>query len=101
MAKPKVTIILPALNEEKTIGKVIDEIPISDLEKAGYIIQVLVADGNSTDQTRKIAERKGADIVIEPRKGKGVAIKTGPYQTIKDVVNNLDKLNELTKDCGH
>ena len=32
---------------------------------------------------------------------KGVAIKTGPYQTIKDVVNNLDKLNELTKDCGH
>jgi len=38
MAKPRVTILLPALNEEKTIGKVIDKIPISDLEKAGYII---------------------------------------------------------------
>ncbi len=90
MAKPKVTIILPALNEEKTIGKVIDEIPISDLEKAGYIIQVLVADGNSTDQTRKIAERKGADIVIEPRKGKGVAIKTALKSVDADYVFMID-----------
>ena len=30
MSQPKISIILPALNEEETIGKVIDEIPISD-----------------------------------------------------------------------
>ena len=90
MAKPKVIIILPALNEEETIGKVIDEIPISDLEKAGYIIQVLIADGNSTDQTRQIAEEKGADIVIEPRKGKGVAIKTALKSVDADYVFMID-----------
>ncbi|MCK4785319.1 MAG: glycosyltransferase [Desulfobacteraceae bacterium] len=90
MAKPKVTIILPALNEEKAIGKVIDEIPKSALEKAGYIVQVLVADGNSTDQTRKIAERKGADIIIEPRRGKGVAIKTALKTVDADYIFMID-----------
>jgi dolichol-phosphate mannosyltransferase len=90
MSKPKVTIILPALNEEKAIGKVIDEIPKSELEKDGYTVQVLVADGNSTDQTRQIAEEKGADIVIEPRKGKGVAVKTALKTVDADYIFMID-----------
>jgi len=90
MAKLKVTIILPALNEESAIGKVIDEIPKSDLEKDGYIVQVLVADGNSADQTRQIAEEKGADIIIESRRGKGVAIKTALKTVDADYIFMID-----------
>jgi len=32
---------------------------------------------------------------------RGVAIKTGPYGTVKDVIDNLDKLDDLNDGCGH
>ncbi|MFP4112528.1 MAG: NifB/NifX family molybdenum-iron cluster-binding protein [Candidatus Woesearchaeota archaeon] len=32
---------------------------------------------------------------------KGLCLKTGPYQTIKDVLENLDRLNDQTESCGH
>jgi len=47
MNKAKVSIILPALNEAETIGKVIDEIPLHGLEQAGYSVEVLVVDNGS------------------------------------------------------
>jgi glycosyltransferase involved in cell wall biosynthesis len=76
LSQPKIVVILPTLNEEQTIGKVIGEIPRSALEQAGYAVQVLVVDGNSTDRTREIAEQKGASVIVEPRRGKGIAIAT-------------------------
>ena len=54
MAK-KIVIIIPAYNEEKGIGFVLDNIPKNRLEKLGYNVEVLVIDNNSTDQTNKIA----------------------------------------------
>lgn len=45
MRQPRICIIIPTLNEEETIGKVIDEIPEPALEQAGYLVQVLLADG--------------------------------------------------------
>ena len=38
-----VSIIIPALNEKLTIGKVIDEIPKEDLQKAGYGVEIVVS----------------------------------------------------------
>ena len=76
MGQRKLSIILPALNEEDTIGKVIDEIPRQALEQKGYGVSILVVDGDSTDRTRQIAEDKGAEVIVEPRKGKGRAVKT-------------------------
>ena len=32
---------------------------------------------------------------------KGINLKTGPYNKIKEVINNLDKLEDLTESCGH
>jgi glycosyltransferase involved in cell wall biosynthesis len=43
----------------------------------GYIIQVLVVDGNSSDRTREIAEAAGAKVIIERSRGYGVPIRTG------------------------
>jgi len=76
MKTQRISIILPAHNEELTIGKVIDEIPRHDLEREGYQVDVLVVDGNSSDRTRQIAQEKGARVILEPRRGKGRAIRT-------------------------
>jgi predicted Fe-Mo cluster-binding NifX family protein len=34
-------------------------------------------------------------------KEKGIELKTGKFRTVKDVINNLDKLKELKESCGH
>jgi glycosyltransferase involved in cell wall biosynthesis len=74
MSQPEILIILPTLNEAPTIGRVIDEIPSQALEEAGYRVRLLVVDGNSSDKTREIAQEKGADVTVERRRGKGVAM---------------------------
>jgi len=76
MKKNTVCIILPALDEELTVGKVIDEIPRHDLEREGYRVDIMVVDGNSSDRTRQIAREKGAQVILEPRRGKGRAVRT-------------------------
>jgi glycosyltransferase involved in cell wall biosynthesis len=90
ISQPRVSIILPALNEETTIGKVIDEISRQALAQKGYDVSILVVDGNSLDRTREIAEEKGAEVIIEPRKGKGRAMQTAFQAVDADFVFMLD-----------
>jgi dolichol-phosphate hexosyltransferase len=71
-----VAIIIPTLNEGRSIGKVIDGVPVADLLKNGFETAVYVIDGRSTDNTREIAVEKGAQLILEERKGKGSAIQT-------------------------
>ena len=49
-----VTVIIPALNEEESIGQVLSEIPTSVVD------EVIVVDGGSTDRTVAIAQASGA-----------------------------------------
>lgn len=65
--RPFISLIIPALNEEASIGKVLDELP------PGFFAQVLVADNGSTDGTAAVAEARGATVVREPRRGYGSA----------------------------
>ena len=65
--RPAVTVIIPALNEEHSIAKVIGEIP------KGLADSVLVADNGSTDRTAEIAAGLGATVAREPRRGYGRA----------------------------
>lgn len=74
---PRLSVVIPAMNEEEGIGQVIDEIPRKELEDMGYPTEIIVVDGESVDRTRDIAREKGARVVIEPRKGYGRAYKTG------------------------
>lgn len=70
------TILMPCLNEEKTIAKCIKRakefIEVNDLNA-----EILVVDNGSEDNSALEAEKHGARVVIEPRKGYGNAIKTG------------------------
>ncbi len=90
MKKEVVCVILPTLNEELTVGKVIDEIPRQALEEEGFEVDILVADGNSSDRTRQIAEEKGAIVTIEPRAGKGRAVRAQFDSIEADFVFMLD-----------
>ena len=72
----RVCIILPALNEEQTVGKVIDDIPRKQMEKRGCQVQVVVVDNNCTDRTRQVAESRNARVITENRPGKGRAVRT-------------------------
>ena len=70
---PKVSIIIPTLNEEKGIKNTIQEIP-DDIKAYSEII---VVDGLSEDNTTLEAEKANAKIVIEKKKGKGTAMRSG------------------------
>lgn len=65
------TIGIPCLNEAQTVGKVVD-----DFRREFPSARVLVIDNRSTDDTAKIAREHGADVIYEPRPGKGYAVQT-------------------------
>jgi glycosyltransferase involved in cell wall biosynthesis len=66
---PIIDIIIPAFNEEKSIVKVIGDIP-------KLVRHVVVANNNSTDRTAEVAMEVGAQVVFEPQKGYGKACLT-------------------------
>lgn len=85
---PIIDVIIPAYNEEKSIPKVIAEIP-------SLVRHIVVANNNSSDRTAEVAEAAGAQVVFEPQKGYGKAcltamdwIKKQPIQP--DIVVFLD-----------
>lgn len=65
----KIAVLIPCYNEAKTIGKVIDDFRVQ-LPAA----RVVVFDNNSTDNTISIAVEHGAEVVREPRQGKGFVV---------------------------
>jgi dolichol-phosphate hexosyltransferase len=90
VALPTISIIIPALNEEETVGQVIEEIPKRLLESKGYSVEIVVVDNNSTDGTKRIAADKGARIIEEPLRGKGRAITSAFKSTDADFIFVMD-----------
>lgn len=85
-----VDVIIPVLNEQNAVGRVIDEIPES------WIRRVIVVDNGSTDDTPAVARDRGAVVLHEPRKGYGSACLRGmdhiadQSDTLPDIVVFLD-----------
>ena len=94
------TVVIPTLNEEQAIGKVIEE-----LKACGWS-DILVVDGGSTDRTREIAESMGARVVLQEGKGKADAIRTAvkhvktPYIVVMDgdYTYPAHHINELVRE---
>ncbi|MFH1944796.1 MAG: glycosyltransferase family 2 protein [Acidobacteriota bacterium] len=88
----KLIVLIPALNEEKTIGQVIRAIPpsIPGIDR----IEVLVIDDGSTDSTRDNALSAGADVHrFERNRGLGVAFRKGIELALEknaDIIVNID-----------
>lgn len=76
------------MNEEKSIGMVIDE--VRKALGGSRPFEILVVDTNSKDRTRGIATEKGAIVIDEPRRGYGRAYKTGFEKASGEYVATLD-----------
>ncbi len=68
---PEIVVIMPALNEERAIGKVLAHIPMN------IASEIVVIDNNSSDATAEVARNFGATVVREGRKGYGFACLKG------------------------
>lgn len=79
----KVTVIVPALNEEETIGAVLADV-------RAYADELVVVDGNSGDRTREIAREMGVRVVTDNGRGKGAAIRQGLSLASNPIVVFID-----------
>jgi len=82
----KITFVIPALNEEKAIKGVIREIPMKKLKTIGYETEIMVIDNGSTDNTKKIAKKNGANVIVQPVRGYGNAYKAGFANATGDII---------------
>lgn len=77
--RPKIGVIIPALNEEASLPKVLAGIP------PGLVEEVVVVDNGSSDRTAEVAKACCATVLTEPRRGYGSACLTGmAYLKTKD-----------------
>ena len=81
----KVTVVIPTLNEEQAIGKVVSAVP------ADWVHEVIVVDNGSTDDTARQASLAGARVIRESRPGYGSACLAGAKAAAgTDVIVFLD-----------
>jgi len=98
---PEVSVVLPCLNEAKTVGKCIEK-ALAALQQAGIAGEVIVADNGSTDGSVDICRRLGVTVVHQPRRGygnaylKGIAAAHGRYVLMADADDTYD-LSELPR----
>ena len=67
----RISVIIPAYNEESSIGLVLDALPQEKIH------EIIVVDNGSTDATARVAQEHGARVVKEPKKGYGSACRKG------------------------
>lgn len=93
----RVSVVIPAFNEEEAIGSLVRSIP------PGVTNEVIVVDNGSTDFTATRAQEAGAMVVKEPVRGYGAACRAGMMATREtDVVVFLDgDKSDDPKDLPH
>ncbi|MEH0156914.1 glycosyltransferase family 2 protein [Limibacter armeniacum] len=91
MKKPIIKVIIPAFNEENSVGKVVRDIPKE------WVDEVVVVNNASTDQTEREAKLAGATVLTEKRQGYGYACLKGmdyiaqqPDELKPDIIVFLD-----------
>ncbi len=85
----RVSVVIPTMNEEESLGMVLDEVN-DTLENIEGECEVLIVDTNSKDRTREIAREKGARVIDEPKRGYGRAYKTGFKAAKGEIIATLD-----------
>jgi glycosyltransferase involved in cell wall biosynthesis len=85
MRIPRVSVVVPAKNEAKNLPLVLPKIP-------GWVDEVILVDGNSTDDTIAVAKSLLPSIVVvqQERRGKGAALRTGFNTARGDIIVTLD-----------
>ena len=101
----RVSVVLPALDEEATVGRIVRVIRRELVERRGLVDELVVVDSGSTDDTIAVARAAGADVVrredvlshLPPRPGKGEVLWRSLAATTGDVVVFVDSdLSDFT-----
>ena len=87
----KLSIIIPAFNEENYISKLVEKVHSVDTEKVGFSKEILVVDDGSTDQTFQFAKNAASklpeiSVLHQENQGKGNAVQTGIKKAKGDFV---------------
>lgn len=80
---PKISVIIPAKNEERTIQWIVNGVK-------KYADETIVVDGYSADRTRLFAKKAGAKVVLDHRRGKGDGLKIGIQKAKGDILVFID-----------
>jgi glucosyl-3-phosphoglycerate synthase len=80
-----ITVIIPALNEERTIATVVNLV-----KKADKVTEVLVVDDKSMDNTVEEARKSGATVITSTKLGKGASMKDGISVAKNNIIVFLD-----------
>jgi len=78
-----ITVIIPCLNEEQGIRRVLEDMP-------EFVDEVIVVDNNSTDRTHAVAASLGAKVIHETVRGYGRSYKRGFANATSDLIVTLD-----------
>jgi glycosyltransferase involved in cell wall biosynthesis len=76
VAAPEISVVIPCLNEEEAVGKVVDS-SLEGIRRSGRMGEVIVVDNASTDRSAEVAAEHGATVVREERPGYGSAYLAG------------------------
>ena len=85
-----ISVIMPALNEAPVIADAVADIPVGRFAALGFETEVLVVDNGSVDGTVELAQRAGARVVREPRRGYGNAYRRGFQEARGSILCALD-----------
>jgi glycosyltransferase involved in cell wall biosynthesis len=75
-AAPEISVVIPCLNEEEAVGKVVDQ-ALEGIRRSARSGEVIVVDNASTDRSAEVAAEHGAIVVREERPGYGSAYLAG------------------------
>lgn len=79
----KLSIVIPTYNEAENIGRLVSEILRC---VTAQLVEILVIDGGSIDQTVAIAQQVGATVLVAPRAGRAIQMNYGASQATGDVL---------------
>lgn len=71
------SVVIPALNEERTVAATVRQVPFERLREMGLDIEIMVVDNASSDRTGEEARSAGATVIVEARRGYGNAYIAG------------------------
>lgn len=86
----RLSVVIPALNEESNIPATLSAVPVDRLRRAGYEVELLVVDNGSMDRTAQVAREHGARVLIQPVRGYGNAYKCGFANSTGEIIATGD-----------